>query len=280
MSHWPLILAWLLVALGAPSLAEPATNRALPGAPALQPTRSFKPPPKINYREPAREYAERRQGGWNFFLERELAERQPEQADRVVKRLEAKLSDVLRLLPEHTHDRLRRLSFFVMAGSNAAAGGRDSGLEFFRRTDPDFHPRLDPRWRGAVVIYSAKNYLWQNDYWSVQLLVHELSHAWHLEQWPEKQPDILNAWREAVEARLYHGVKDLNGTILEKAYAAHNQLEYFAELSCAYFWKNEYEPFDREGLRRRDPGGLAMIEKMWGIHAPPPPASPRAGKVE
>ena len=79
---------------------------------------------------------------------------------------------------------------------------------------------------------------------------------------------------------MYRGVKDVNGAILESAYARQNQLEYFAELSCAYFWRGEYEPFDRAALRQYDPGGFAIIEKMWGVNSPPPPSSPRAGMVE
>jgi len=167
-----------------------------------------------------------------------------------------------------------------MLGPDATAGGRDNGSEYFRRIDPDFHLHLDPRWRSALVIYSADNYLRQSEHWSVQLLVHEFAHAWQLEQWPEKQPDILASWQAARNGGLYRSVKDVNGTVLESAYALQNQLEYFAELSCAYFWRGEYEPLDREALRRYDPVGFAMLEKMWGICGPSPPPSPRAGQVE
>jgi hypothetical protein len=143
-----------------------------------------------------------------------------------------------------------------------------------------FFPHIDLRWRNALVIYSASNYLDQDEHWATQLLVHELSHAWHLAQWPEKQTDIYAAWQQAMADKLYYGVKDVNGALLEKAYAAANQLEYFAELSSAYFWRGEYEPFEREALRRHDPAGFAMIEKMWGVQEPPPPPSERAGQVE
>jgi len=243
-------------------------------------TRSFVAPREVNYHEPAREYVDRRAGGWNFHLERELAERRPEQAQRVVARLHAKLDQTLALLPARSHDLLRKLSLFVMLGPEAAGGGRDNGAEYFRSSDPDFHPLLDLRWRRAIVVYSAENYLRQDEHWAVQMLLHEFAHAWQLEQWPEKEPEIMTAWERAKTSGLYRGVKDVNGTVLERAYALHNQLEYFAELSCAYFWRGEYEPFDREALRRYDPIGLAMIEKMWGVNGPAPPPSPRAGQNE
>ena len=39
--------------------------------------------------------------------------------------------------------------------------------------------------------------------------------------------------------------------------------EYFAELTEAYFGRNDYEPFDRSGLRAFDPLGYAVIESVW-----------------
>jgi hypothetical protein len=64
---------------------------------------------------------------------------------------------------------------------------------------------------------------------------------------------------------LYHGVKNDKGTTVEKAYAATNQLEYFAELSCMYFVGCNYQPFNRRELQAYDPVGYAMIEKMWEL---------------
>jgi len=269
--------------LASGGLAEAGTtNPAAATAPATpkQPTRSFAPRAQVSFREPAREYVERQSGGRTFQLEKELIERQPAEAEQVVKRLEAKLNQALALFPPRARDRLRKLSFFVMLGPEAPGGGHDGGAEYFRSIDPDYHPHLDPRWRSAVVIYSARNYLWQNEHWAVMMLVHELAHAWQLEQWPEKQPEIFAAWEHAKAKGLYQGVKDVNGTVLESAYAAHNQLEYFAELSCSYFWRNEYDPIDREALRRYDPTGFTMIEVMWGIQGEPPPPSERAGRNE
>ena len=54
-------------------------------------------------------------------------------------------------------------------------------------------------------------------------------------------------------------------------YAAQNHLEYFAELSAMYFGGANYFPRDRAGLKAYDPEGYAIIRKLWGIDAPPPP---------
>lgn len=233
---------------------------------ARQATRSYDAPPAIDFRTPTRTYVERRSRDWVFQLEQELVDREPDKAEAVVTRLALKLDFTLDLLPANCRARLRALKFFVLLGPEATGGGRDNGAEYFQRIAPDHFSSLDPRWRSAIVIYCAGNYLWQNEHWSVQVLLHELAHAWQLEQWPEQQPEILNAWKHARSAGLYEGIKDVNGTRLPRAYALVNQLEYFAELSCAYFWRGEYEPFDREALRTYDPVGFEMIERMWGVH--------------
>jgi hypothetical protein len=255
--------------------ADGATDSAQPPAPARNATRSFRPPKFVNYREPKREYVERAAGGWKVFLESELVDEHAELADAALHRLDTKLGELLRLLPEHSHARLRQLPIYLLLGKEAKAGGRDNGAEYFQHNAPEFHEFLDPHWGSSLVIYSARNYVWLDDDWALRVLIHEFGHAWQLEQWPEKQPDILAAWQNAVDQKLYEGVKDLQGGRIERAYAVTNQLEYFAELSCAYFFRGEYEPFDREALREHDPMGFAMLEKMWGIHGAPPEATRR-----
>ena len=225
----------------------------------------------VNFREPERSYALTNLNGWTLQLEQELLDRQPALAQRAAHRLATKLAGVMDLLPRPTHGVLRRLPVFLLLGEESVHGGHDNGAEYFQRQAPDAWPLLDRRWRSALVIYSARNYDQLSEQWATRVLVHELAHAWQLEQWPEKQPDILGAWEQAVQKGLYLKVKAANGSVIERAYASKNQLEYFAELSMAYFWRGEYEPLDRAALRERDPAGFAMIEKMWGIHCPPPP---------
>ena len=43
-----------------------------------------------------------------------------------------------------------------------------------------------------------------------------------------------------------------------------NAAEYFAELSEAYFGKNDFFPFTRDQLEKHDPVGFEMLKKAWG----------------
>lgn len=234
--------------------------------PGPAPARERTPPHKaVDYRHPAREYEKVRLGGWTVWVEKPLLSREPALARRALARLEKKLGEALAALPRPAHARLEGLPIFLMYGPKAEGGGRDNGLEYFQKNAPEHHPNLDPRWGGCVVIYSAENYLWLSDFWARKALVHEFAHAHHLEQWPEDQPNILAAWRNAMKRGLYRGVKDDRGQKLDRAYAAVNQLEYFAELSCMYFVGCNYQPFTRAELKAYDPVGYALVEKMWGV---------------
>jgi len=50
-----------------------------------------------------------------------------------------------------------------------------------------------------------------------------------------------------------------------KSYAIHDKYEFFAEMSEAYFWKNDYYPFVKSDLKRFDPRVKQMIEEAWGV---------------
>ena len=48
-----------------------------------------------------------------------------------------------------------------------------------------------------------------------------------------------------------------------KGYATTDRMEYFAELSEAYFGKNDFFPFTREELKTHDPEGFAVMNEVW-----------------
>jgi hypothetical protein len=258
---WLCLLCWLAPAQAAKS--DLSTNSAAPAE--KERLRSFDPPKAVDYRVPERSYVTTNLGGWTVHLEKELAVDYPDLAARGTERLDRKLRQVLGLLPSACRTQLQRLPIFLLLGDEAKAGGRDNGAEYFQRSAPEHWKWIDRRWGSGLVIYSARNYVWLNDSWAVRVLIHELAHAWQLEQWPEQQEDILGAWRHAVDTKLYLNAKAINGTVIPKPYAISNQLEYFAELSCAFFWKGEYEPLDREALQNYDPVGAAMVKKLWGV---------------
>jgi hypothetical protein len=151
-----------------------------------------------------------------------------------------------------------------MWGVAAPNGGRNSGMAYIRQGEPNNYPDLDPRWNHVIVIYSAENLMYLDSVWTKKALMHELAHAWHIINWPEKYEPIDSAYRIARSAGLYRNVKDRKGKVMPEAYALRNQLEYFAELSAMHFVGGNYFPFDRAGLAQYDRVGERMLRNLWG----------------
>ena len=59
------------------------------------------------------------------------------------------------------------------------------------------------------------------------------------------------------EVLLYTGKK-------VRAYAANNHMEYFAEGTEAYFYRNDFYPFVRAELKEHDPVLHDLLEDIWG----------------
>lgn len=219
----------------------------------------------IDYSTPPREYVTAQAGTRSVLVEKQLMTEAPVIARQALARLGKKLREASAALPEHARGNLKELPIYLMYGPKAKGGGHDSGLVYFQKNAPKNRKNLDPRWGSSVVIYSAENYAKITEFWALKSLVHEFAHAHQLEQWPEDQLDILQAWENATQRGLYRGVKDDKGKAVDKAYASVNQLEYFAELSCMYFVGCNYQPFNRKELETYDPVGYAMIQKTWGL---------------
>jgi hypothetical protein len=228
--------------------------------------------PSINYRDPPRAYEAFSSAGWEIRVEKQLLVEAPSLGNQAVERLKQKLATLLTLVPKLAHAQLQSVTVYLMYGSAATGGGEDSGAMYYPETAPDAYPDIDPRWRNCLVIRSARNYVGLSELWSVKVILHELSHAWHLTHWPKDQPDMYAAWQNATNLGLYQNVKDDIGREFSRAYALTNPLEYFAELSCMYFANCNYPPVNRRELKLYDPVGYTLIESFWGVEGSSEPS--------
>ncbi|MCX6879974.1 MAG: hypothetical protein NTW21_40165 [Verrucomicrobia bacterium] len=240
------------------STATPVKARQGPKYPGI-------PQKPVNFRDPPREYTPVLAAGWTIQVEKQALAEEPELAGKAAARLGQKLNEALAALPEASRANLKKLKIFLMYGPKAKGGGRDNGTEYYQPQAPDCYPTLDPHWGNSIVIYSAENYEWQSDLWALKLTLHELAHAHHLGQWPEDRAEIVRAYENAMNRKLYRNVRTDQGQTVAKAYAIENPMEYFAELSCMYFAGCDYAPRNRQELATYDPEGYAMIRELWEI---------------
>lgn len=196
--------------------------------------------------------------GWRLCIAGALERDEPELAERVMTALDADLGRVVEVLPEHATRFLRRVFIWVELDIPAFQGGV-------------YHPSAGwlsdngypVEWAEGVQLGNARNYL----SWTGQqpaMVLHELTHAWHHQHLGYRYAPILEAFDAAMEAGLYDRVPHVDGRS-RAAYATTNHIEYFAELTEAWFWRNDFFPFLRQDLLMHDPQGAAMVEQGWSV---------------
>jgi hypothetical protein len=94
------------------------------------------------------------------------------------------------------------------------------------------------------------------------LVLHELAHAYHDLVLTERDPAIVAAYERAQASGLYDSVERNDGT-RGRAYALTNAREFFAELSEAYFGRNDFFPYTREQLQTFDPESFKVVAEAW-----------------
>lgn len=217
---------------------------------------------KVDYCTPRREYY-KTGNDWAIYLEQTLVDADKSYADKALNKLERSLNEIIAKLPANAARQLKKLDIYLMKGEKSSVD--EGGMSYIRPGEPRNYYYLDPGWQHAIVIYSAKTFMYLDEVWAKKALMHELAHAWHISNWPQRHPPIYNTYLNAKDNDLYRNVDDYKGRKIETAYALKNQMEYFAELSAMYFVGGNYYPYSVKDLKHYDPLGFQMLETLWGI---------------
>lgn len=134
----------------------------------------------------------------------------------------------------------------------------------------EFHPSAqwlnqhgyNPEKAGCIEVSNIHNFIQWSRTAQPWMLLHELAHAYHHLVLGDQYTGIEVAYHQAVQQKLYASVAYVKGG-KQKAYALTNAKEYFAELSEAYFGKNDFYPFTRSELKAYDPSGYQLMKTVW-----------------
>ena len=96
--------------------------------------------------------------------------------------------------------------------------------------------------------------------WSV---LHELAHAYHDQVLGFDNAEVRAAWERFRDSGKYKSTLHINGRMV-KHYALTNPMEFFAEMTEAYFGQNDFYPFNRAELKRDEPGIYDLLTTLWG----------------
>ncbi|MAG97576.1 MAG: hypothetical protein CMM08_12930 [Rhodospirillaceae bacterium] len=173
--------------------------------------------------------------------------------------LQTQLGRVTQVLPAGILERLQQVPIWV-----------ELSLDNKITNAPAFYRSLrqggaDDGWRypteGSVVIREARLFAYGTR-GHPMVLLHELAHAYHDQVLGFDYDGIRRLYLDAKTSGRYDNVPTVYGKRLP-AYAMTNAQEYFAELSEAYFGRNDFFPFRRKDLRGFDPGMFGLLNSLW-----------------
>lgn len=205
---------------------------------------------------PSHQYAEREIVGWKVHVNRELLEQRVEVGTRALALLETKLTELKSFLPTPALEKLRTVPIWL-------------GVNDYEKPNAVYHPSakwlrehgFNPDKAQAVEIPNAAIFIeWSTN--QPMMVLHELAHAYHHQVLGHSHSELITAFERAQSSGRYDQVRHVQGRV-KRAYALNNVKEFFAEMSEAYFGRNDFFPFTREELQKYDPEICLLIERLW-----------------
>ena len=207
--------------------------------------------------DPESLYQEQSIHGFTVLVSQQVLAQAPAAAD-VRAELVRQFGEVVEVMPAPAVSALRKVRFWVEWSKRP-----DAGAEFHVSRGWLEKNGYNPAKAGGIEISNSLNFVNWSRAEQPCMVLHELAHAYHLLVLGDRHPEIAAAYRQAVERRSYESV-DYSGGGKRQAYALVDEREYFAELSEAYFCRNDYYPFTRADLQQHDPAGYELLQHLWG----------------
>lgn len=95
------------------------------------------------------------------------------------------------------------------------------------------------------------------------VILHELAHAYHDQVLGFDDPRIKEAYEKYKKSGRGDRTLLHNGQRV-KHYALTTPMEFFAEMTEAYFGSNDFFPFNRAELKESEPAILELLAQVWG----------------
>jgi hypothetical protein len=245
----PRSIALLVVlAVAVPAYAQPKTDKA--------------PAPKLKA-EQVPGYTPRLVEGFTVVLSDETMQHldDPKFTKKPIEVLEQEFKAVTAAMPAKNVKILQRLLFFVEWDQRKALGNGASGAAvavYYGGHQLNMLARGMPPLKAKNITVLSMRSLAREHQPDIDsgrcVLLHEMAHAVHDQLLGRENPTVFAAYKQARERKL----------VDPEAYAATNEAEFFAEMSCAYYDQLDYHPKTRSALQKLDPVTYKMMEEVWG----------------
>ncbi len=216
--------------------------------------------------------------GWTVKVDTRLLNSNGAATERAITLLTAQLKDVVRRVPPGPLEQLRKVTLWM---SPQYAGFPPKAEFHYHAAWLRKHGR-NPAMAESVEFTNILTYEADTQK-SPLLILHELAHAYHHRVLGGGNTDIHAAFARATASKAYERVERFRGhgrpNSVERAYALDNAHEFFAEVTEAFFGRNDFYPFTGEDLAQHDPATLALLQKLWQTPQTPAPLPQPAPKA-
>jgi predicted Zn-dependent protease with MMP-like domain len=221
------------------------------------------------------QYVKRDLDGFHIMIDRRLISNESDKA--ALECLGDRLTEAVNAFPSGYHVPMQEVVIWVDQGRPANItnmGVSEIGLYYPIGVVDNTTGRAMEK-NGGIQLYADPFLLEPGASWvrkrAPSALFHEFAHAMHDRVLGIDDRDVLSAFEQALDRRLYEKVEvheyDDDGRytiVFKRAFAATNHLEYFAELSEGYLGEKKiFFPFKRGDIKAHDPVGYSTMESFW-----------------
>ncbi len=198
--------------------------------------------------------------GWTVPVDRRLLEgKGRETGNKALALLRSRLADIVLIVPSDKVTKLREVPIWL-------------DLSHGELTSMQYHPSAEwlrnngysPAMEKAVHIPVAARFTearhQHTQPWSV---LHELAHAYHDRVIGFDDPRVMAVWEKYVASGRGTFALHVSGRSVPH-YGLTNQKEFFAEMTEAYFGRNDFTPFVYGQIKRDEPDTHALLLEIWG----------------
>ena len=241
--------AFLIVAVGF------AAGQPAPKAGSKTPAPKTSKTPKATAKgkagnEPVEGYKKQTIEGFTVLVNDEVfAEGTEKYARKPLDVLALELGMVAKLLTPKAVETLRRLTIWVEWDEKVSlTNGREgfaTAVYYGGSQASVWKDGLHPLKAGNITVLSLKSLTEEHQPKTDSgrcVLLHEMAHAVHYQLLGQESPALKAAYQQAMQRHLYE----------KERYLCTNEVEFFAEATCAYFNQLDYFPRTRDDLRSHD----------------------------
>lgn len=198
--------------------------------------------------------------GWNIRVDdRLLNGESAELGAQALKLLNARLVAITFVVPKDSLEKLRAVTIQLDLDYGGLSPMQyHPGAEWLKENG--YHENLEncfhiPEAKDLLSPFENRRMPW--------VVLHELAHAYHDQVLGFDEPRVIAAWKKFRDSGKYNQVLTSVGEIREH-YGITNQMEFFAEMTEAYFGSNDFYPFVAGELKRDEPEVFALMAEIWG----------------